>query len=205
MKTENKIVLVEPSPIIRAGIENYLIDNHQFKIAYQLDDLEQLEMRLITFEPSILIINPLLTSYSAAKTFAKLCHEHPSMIPVAIVTTLVDKSLLAPFCEVIELTDGKHKVISKLLKVLREKNPETVSYTGSNIELSEREKDVLIALVKGKTNKEISDELCISPNTVITHRKNIIRKTGIKSVAALAIFALLKNWVDEADILQKLF
>ncbi len=60
-------------------------------------------------------------------------------------------------------------------------------------ELSAREKEVLRLLVEGKINKEIADSLCISINTVITHRKNITAKTGIKSVSGLSIYALMNG------------
>ncbi len=60
-------------------------------------------------------------------------------------------------------------------------------------ELSAREKEVLRLLVAGKINKEIADELCISINTVITHRKNITSKTGIKSVSGLSLYALMNG------------
>lgn len=62
--------------------------------------------------------------------------------------------------------------------------------------LSEREKDVLIQLVKGLSNKEIADVLCISTHTVITHRKNITRKLNIHSTAGLTIYAIVNHLVD---------
>ena len=63
-------------------------------------------------------------------------------------------------------------------------------------ELSAREKDILVSVAKGKLNKEIADEYNISIYTVITHRKNITRKTGIKTVAGLTVYALLNNLID---------
>ena len=63
-------------------------------------------------------------------------------------------------------------------------------------ELSEREKDVLIEVVKGLSNKEIADTLCISIHTVISHRKNISRKLNIHSPAGLTIYAIVNNLVD---------
>ena len=60
-------------------------------------------------------------------------------------------------------------------------------------ELSVRENEVLRLMVEGKINKEIADELSISINTVITHRKNITAKTGIKSVSGLSIYALMNG------------
>ncbi len=63
-------------------------------------------------------------------------------------------------------------------------------------ELSEREKDVLIQVVKGLSNKEIADVLCISMHTVISHRKNIVRKLNIHSTAGLTIYAIVNKLVD---------
>ena len=60
-------------------------------------------------------------------------------------------------------------------------------------ELSQREREVLSQLASGKTNKEIADFLSISVNTVITHRKNISGKLGIKSVSGLSLYALMNG------------
>ena len=63
-------------------------------------------------------------------------------------------------------------------------------------ELSDREKDILVQIVKGLSNKEIADVLFISPHTVITHRKNITRKLNIHSTAGLTIYAIVNKLVD---------
>lgn len=63
-------------------------------------------------------------------------------------------------------------------------------------ELSERERDVLIQVVHGLSNKEIADVLFISTHTVISHRKNIARKLKIHSTAGLTIYAIVNKLVD---------
>ena len=63
-------------------------------------------------------------------------------------------------------------------------------------ELSDRERDVLIQVVRGLSNKEIADVLCISMHTVISHRKNIARKLNIHSTAGLTIYAIVNKLVD---------
>lgn len=60
-------------------------------------------------------------------------------------------------------------------------------------DLTGREKEVLREIASGKTNKEIADRLNISVNTVITHRKNISTKLGIKSVSGLSLYALMNG------------
>ena len=62
--------------------------------------------------------------------------------------------------------------------------------------MSAREKEILVCVAKGMLNKEIADRYNISIYTVITHRRNISRKTGIKTVAGLTVYALLNNLID---------
>jgi len=76
----------------------------------------------------------------------------------------------------------KHAEIEELLLMPQE-----------DYQLSDREQEVLELVAQGLSSKEISDKLNIAVNTVNTHRKSITRKTGIKSVAGLAVYAMLKK------------
>ena len=67
-------------------------------------------------------------------------------------------------------------------------------------ELSAREKEILVSVARGLLNKEIADRHNISINTVITHRKNITHKTGIRTVAGLTAYAILNNLIDINEI-----
>ena len=66
--------------------------------------------------------------------------------------------------------------------------------------LSEREREIVGCIVRGMTNKEIADNLFISVNTVLTHRKNISRKLNIHSVSGLTIYAIVNKLVNVGDI-----
>ena len=70
----------------------------------------------------------------------------------------------------------------------------------SDENLSEREKDVVVGVVQGMSNKEIADHLFISVNTVITHRRNIARKLQIHSPAGLTIYAIVNKLVDISSV-----
>lgn len=66
-------------------------------------------------------------------------------------------------------------------------------------ELSEREKDVLVEVVKGLSNKQIADTLALSAHTVMSHRKNIARKLNIHSIAGLTIYAIVNGIISLED------
>ena len=99
--------------------------------------------------------------------------------------TYIEDHILVPLVEMLE---GKRPDIR--LSSDSEGAPEETE------ELSEREKEVLVLVAKGLLNKEIADRLNISVNTVITHRKNITRKTGIKTAPGLTVYAILEGLID---------
>lgn len=66
--------------------------------------------------------------------------------------------------------------------------------------LTDREQEVMSLIVQGFINKEIADKLNIGLTTVITHRRNIMDKLGMKSVSALTIYAVMHGYVDIKDI-----
>lgn len=76
------------------------------------------------------------------------------------------------------------------------KRHKTASLKDTTEELSEREKDVLIQVVRGLSNKEIADVLCISMHTVVSHRKHITAKLNIHSTAGLTVYAIVHKMVD---------
>lgn len=70
---------------------------------------------------------------------------------------------------------------------------------GANRQLTNREIEVLKLIVQGRLNKEIADKLNISLNTVLSHRKNIISKTGIKTVSGLTFYCISNGYVSPGD------
>ena len=66
--------------------------------------------------------------------------------------------------------------------------------------ISEREKEIIRCVASGKSNKEIAEELFISPHTVATHRRNINAKLGIHSSAGLTIYAIIHNIIDAKEV-----
>ncbi len=198
MKADNKIIIVEPSYLLSSGLAHCFDDSQNLTVTVQLDSVERLHEKLNINNPDILIINPLLLLYSDVVSLRQIIHDFPDLICMALVSSYVERNVLKQYKDVIELNDGKQKVISKIYALLND-SCSNAAQTES-IELSNRETDVLVAIAKGLTNKEISEQLFISVHTVITHRKNIIKKTGIKSVSGLTVYALLNNLIDESEV-----
>lgn len=88
-------------------------------------------------------------------------------------------------------------IIEQLTQLLAGDNNSAVE---NNKELSSRETDVLQLVAKGITNKEIADKLNISLNTVLTHRKNITAKLGIKTVSGLTFYAIMNGLISGDEI-----
>lgn len=194
-----KIVIVDPSQIVMNGLALMLQELPDCEVMLKTDDAQALYSRLHVLSPDVLIINPVMLDYTKRMTVRNLFADCANMKVVALVYSFLDAQQLRQYQGVIEITDDLQRIRSTFSQ-LRDTDGFTEEDADS-AQLSEREKDVLVCLAKGMKNSEIADLLHISVHTVITHRKNIVRKTGIKSVAALTVYAILNNLIDEKDII----
>ena len=193
----NRIIICEASEIITTGLYDILQSMSGYDVVARIDNPEQLDEKILACDANLLIINPILLGYSDRNLPVQLVKEHPQLSVVALVTTYIEPSLLKPYDSIIEISDSKLKVINKMGQIAKN-NDKTEK--NDDVELSKREIDVLVAVAKGMMNKEIADQMNISIHTVISHRKNITRKTGIKSVSGLTVYALLNNLIDETEV-----
>lgn len=108
-----------------------------------------------------------------------------------IIDREVNKILDEYETDFISVEASKEVIIEKLENFFNYNN---LNYENSS--LTEREKEILKLVAQGLTNKEISDKLFISVYTVITHRKNISAKLGIKTISGLTTYAILNGLVE---------
>ena len=193
----NRVIICETSEIIANGLADIIDGMAQFDVVARIDSPERLSEKILSNDANVLVINPMLLGYQNKEFLFGLGKEHPNLIAVALVTSCLDHSSLTPYNGVIEINDSKSKIIDKLSEWVADKAPKK----NDDVELSKRETDVLIAVAKGLMNKEIADRMNISIHTVISHRKNITRKTGIKSVSGLTVYALLNNLINEDELI----
>lgn len=193
---KNRVIICEASEIIANGLAEIIDGMAQFDVVARLDSPEHLSEKITTSDANILIINPSLLGFQNRDFLAQFSKEHPHITTIALATSYLDHAMLNPYQGVIEINDTQSKIISKMNEFAQSESQKH----NDDVELSKRETDVLIAVAKGMMNKEIADMMNISIHTVISHRKNITRKTGIKSVSGLTVYALLNNLVDEKEL-----
>ena len=193
-----RIAIAETSVIIRGGLTAALKRLPNVKVQpIELLSVEALSDCLRTHYPEMLIVNPTFGDYFDVNKFREETAGKKIRL-IALVSSFVDASLLTKYDESISIFDDLDilsKKIHGLLNLASEEeeldNQET---------LSQREKEIVICVVKGMTNKEIAENLFLSIHTVITHRRNISKKLQIHSAAGLTIYAIVNKLVTLNDV-----
>lgn len=190
------ILIIEQSEVVRKGLIQIIGSFGLFDAIHELACNANIESSVIRLEPDIVVINPALLKPGLPEWLQE--NRNGQMKIAAIVYALFDDELKDLFDEVIQIGYTRLKIKNKLSSLLS-RTEETGSPVPDDT-LSPREKDVVKLLAKGFSNKEISEQLFISPHTVITHRKNITRKLNIKSVAGLIVYAIINGIVSVEEM-----
>jgi len=190
------IAVLEPSQIVFEGISNILSKSGSYFKLFRIDTLNEIESIYGSEKLNLAIINPTQIQ-NRTKEFLAVKKSLNETIWIGLVYTFVDQHLLSLFDKTIDITDSPESIIELINKLNEQDNHS--SQTTEQEQLSEREIEVLKLLVAGLSNKEIADKLFISIHTVISHRKNISQKTGIKSQAGLTIYAISNKIIQIED------
>jgi DNA-binding NarL/FixJ family response regulator len=193
-----KILVTEPADIVRSG----LVATLKRLIHYQIQIFESnsydLALNYIkTHKPDLLIINPV---YWGIIDLKKLRSETncPELKCVAIVATPIAENIISQYNGTILLQDSIEEIANKIDQIYK-RQVKNEKLETSDL-LSSREKEVLICLVKGMTNKTIANTLFLSTHTVISHRRNISKKLEIHSTAGLTVYAIMNKLVKLDEI-----
>ena len=189
---QKNILIIESSQIIASGLQNVLSligENIAIKKVSALTDIQHYSDKE---DIALILINPALIQ-TRHDIFKSLKKEMPATKWGGIIYAYYDQQALSSFDCLIHIND-QQDVIKEIIhkQLLLQSDDEQTAHQS----LSEREVEVLRLLVTGNSNKEIADKLFISTHTVITHRKNISQKTGIKTVSGLTIYAVVKNIIS---------
>jgi DNA-binding NarL/FixJ family response regulator len=190
-----KIVLIEPSIIVRRGVLSVLhhLNTIQMEV-FEVMEAEQLKSALNWQKPDILILNPSVLSIFSLQQIKKEA-ANPHLKYIALQTSLSDNATLKAYDEVISLYDSAEQIHEKLTKLIIEPEEEKRHET-----LTIREKEIIVCVIKGMTNKQIAEKLHLSSHTVISHRRNIASKLQIHSTSGLTIYAIVNKLVELDEI-----
>lgn len=190
-KLRINIAVIEPSDIVYEGLSNIILKLKNNYYLYRINDLEELIINYKRISFNIAIINP-ATVQNKETEFTKFKTNNKDILFMSINYSFFSNKLLNKFDKTISITDDTTTISQKINNLLIP----TINSENESEELTQREIEVLICLTKGQANKEIAETLNISIHTVISHRKNIIEKTGVKSLPGLTIYALSKNIIQ---------
>lgn len=194
MESRKKIVLIIPSDIVARGFESILSGQGDFLVLDNLVDYSKpMEVRLRILDPDVVIVDPAVFDFRSRKDGRLLISEQCDATVLALEGPAVTEDVLKQYDGAISLYDDSVGILKKIHSADDSRQPDVAS---DGDELSAREKEILVCVAQGMLNKEIADKFSLSIYTVITHRKNITRKTGIKTVAGLTVYAILNNLID---------
>ena len=160
----------------------------------EITDTEILKNTLCKDHKGLLIISKSFIK-SCTPEIIRLMQLKPKKYYILLINNdAADNISFLDFDEIIEPYDVEKIIFRKIEKFIQLlSNPKQISK--STGEISNREKEVLKLVALGLTNKEIAERLFISTHTVITHRKNITSKLGIKTIAGLTVYAVINKLI----------
>ncbi|MCU4158247.1 response regulator transcription factor [Carboxylicivirga sp. A043] len=188
-----RVLIVENSHIVSLGLMSLIRTFQDIEDVRLVDNEKDCCKIAHDFEPDLIVVNTSVLNHESMikvmdvkKAEAIVMHVFNSSLPLgspANHLSILDSKEV--------LSDKFEKVIENLTRLRKEIETE---------ELSPREKDILKEVALGLTNKEIAEKMYISTHTVISHRKNITRKLGIKTVSGLTVYAILNNIIQMDDV-----
>lgn len=212
------VLVAHESVIIRSGLITIL---RQLKSVH-VHPIEVLSLKAIdncinTQPVDVLFVSPSFEMEFDLSGFKK---RHPSIPVVAVLGRLYPSNTMCDYSGRITVLDPLEKIEQLLLVIEQlqdtieaqsmdqgysgngDSNAPTVTIpkcqdsSSDNDTLSTREKEIIIGIVEGLSNKEIADKLYLSIHTVITHRRNITKKLQIHSTSGLTIYAIVNGLVQ---------
>lgn len=187
------VAFLLPSPILNIGVSSILrrVNDVDFTIN-DLNPAEDIVYQLDELKPSLVVVDPAVNDCS----WREICQgSNPSLRIIGVLHTQLPKVILNNLDDTFSIYDS----VDVITETFR-RNCIAEDTDSRAKDLSPREKDVIVGIVKGMSNKEIASEMNVSVNTVMTHRRNIAAKLHIHTPAGLTIYAIVSNLVKLEDV-----
>ncbi len=186
------VYIVHGSAIVKKGLADILLKNYKCSIEC-FDNLNSLlsEKYHHTSKSVFFIENQFINS----KEYIQFLENTKQTSLFCISNCLEDKTH-ENIDYTIYLYNTKEEIFEKVKNAFNQQEVIEEESEG----LSSREIDVLKLVALGYSNKEIAEKLFISIHTVMSHRKNITEKLGIKSISGLTVYAIINNYIDTTNL-----
>ncbi|MGM0550354.1 MAG: response regulator transcription factor [Bacteroidota bacterium] len=177
------LIVVDENYFTRKGVVYLLNKLSWIETVHELESYNQLSEAIQLFQADIILIS----SHQWQLLGAGLPIKNTPKTVVYGFQAPISKAKYNAYCS---LEDTKESWIESLHEVVKR-----TQKTSEEPQISAREKEIVKHIALGYTNKEIAEKLYLSTHTVVTHRKNITNKLGIKTVSGLTIYAILNKLI----------
>lgn len=218
-----KVIISDAHFLSRTGLE-FILNKHFSNVELLVSTIrgyKVLSQQIKHFEPKIVLLDYISTNISSEE-LQTLIHRYPQIRFILITEWLPKEELIKYFqtdikwhllkeCDEMEIKEcieyalnNQSFFCNKLIQFIHSQNSEVskelVNNTDcSGILITNREREIIQLIAEGKSNKEIAEVLNISVHTVLTHRKNIMKKTNANNTAGLVLFALKNNIITPTN------
>lgn len=212
-----RIAIAEDQLLLRKAMVELLDMEEDFRIVFEAQNGTELVRYLVHGEVDLVLTDLEMPGMDGFEVIQRLSEQSPNL-PVVVLSShekeemILDtiqagaKGYLLKNSEPDEVKDALRKVlqqgfyfkedISQLLLRGMVKQRASAHSAPNTAILTKREQEVLLLICQEKTNQEIADELFLSPRTVESYRKNMIKKVGAKNTVGLVLYAVKAGWVE---------
>ena len=206
-----RVMLVDDHAVVRSGLSAFLMAFDDLELVGEAENGRQAVQRAAALQPDVILMDLVMPEMDGAAATRQIREAYPHIQVIALTSfredTLVQAALQAGAIsyllknvsadELAQVIRAAHAGRSTLAPEAAQVLIQAATRPAAPVfELTERERDVLIWMVRGLSNNEIAAKLVVSPSTVKFHVSNILSKLGVSSRTEAVAFALQQRLVE---------